>query len=357
MRRIPLGRFPSMGPAPVSWKSSAIETGFKFSLRLGRVIGSISRPRGRRRNLRLHNSSGALVAENDDIDLGVNRDSQLTFTPNATGTYYLEAGSFVDSYTGTYKVSVTGPTVIGPHQPASTDFNADGHSDFLWQNNNGTPAAWTINGLTATGGLRSSIPAQAGTKRRRRLQRRRQADILWQNNDGTPAVWLMDGLAPVGGATLFNPGPTWHTIAAGDFNGDGKADVLWQNNDGTPAVWLMDGLGPVGGATFFNPGPTWHTIAAGDFNGDGRADILWQNNDGTPAVWLMNGLTPIGGATLFNPGATWHVIDAADYNGDGKADVEWQNNDGTPAVWLMNGLTPVAGATLFNPGADWHLIG
>ena len=29
-----------------------------------------------------------------------------------------------------------------------------------------------------------------------------RSDILWQNSDGTPAVWLMDGLTPTAGATV-----------------------------------------------------------------------------------------------------------------------------------------------------------
>jgi len=41
--------------------------------------------------LRVHNSAGTLLTENDDIVLGTNRDSQLTFTATATGTFYLEA--------------------------------------------------------------------------------------------------------------------------------------------------------------------------------------------------------------------------------------------------------------------------
>ena len=34
-----------------------------------------------------------------------------------------------------------------------------------------------------------------------------KADILWQNTDGTPAVWLMDGTSLISGANVgFDPG-------------------------------------------------------------------------------------------------------------------------------------------------------
>jgi hypothetical protein len=40
-----------------------------------------------------------------------------------------------------------------------------------------------------------------------------KADILWQNADGTPAVWLMDGTNVVAGANAgANPGAAWHEI-------------------------------------------------------------------------------------------------------------------------------------------------
>src|SRR5260370_41767016 len=69
-----------------------------------------------------------------------------------------------------------------------------------------------------------------------------KADILWQNADGTPAVWLMNGLNLLSGANAgFNPGPAWHVIGAGDFNGDGRAVSPWRTPDGAPAVSLMNG--------------------------------------------------------------------------------------------------------------------
>ena len=83
-----------------------------------------------------------------------------------------------------------------------------------------------------------------------------KADILWQNDDGTPAVWLMDGTAVIStGPALTNPGAGWHAKEAVDTNGDGRADILWQNDNGTPAVWLMEGVNVLlmGGA-LTNPG-------------------------------------------------------------------------------------------------------
>jgi len=70
--------------------------------------------------LRLHASDGAVVAENDDIVVGINRDSQLVYTATATGAYYVEAGAFDDSYTGTYKASVAAPTWWMIRSPGST---------------------------------------------------------------------------------------------------------------------------------------------------------------------------------------------------------------------------------------------
>ncbi|HET6971777.1 MAG TPA: NF038122 family metalloprotease [Phenylobacterium sp.] len=57
--------------------------------------------------VRLHDASGALLASNDDIVDGDQPDSRVVFTAITGGTYYVEAGAFVDGYTGTYKVSVS----------------------------------------------------------------------------------------------------------------------------------------------------------------------------------------------------------------------------------------------------------
>ena len=97
--------------------------------------------------VRLHDSSGALLAENDDIVQGVNRDSKLSYTPSAPGQYYIEAGAFADSYVGTYTVRVTGGSVTTPNLVAS-GFAFDG-TTASWQvgNTGSGSAAATSTGL------------------------------------------------------------------------------------------------------------------------------------------------------------------------------------------------------------------
>src|SRR4029077_21004207 len=49
-----------------------------------------------------------------------------------------------------------------------------------------------------------------------------KSDILWQNADGTPAVWLMNGVN-VGsrGGALANPVPAWRGAKAAVLKGKG----------------------------------------------------------------------------------------------------------------------------------------
>ena len=182
------------------------------------------------------------------------------------------------------------------------------------------------------------------------------SDLLFQNTDGTPAIWEMNGTTATFQTALFDPSSFWHLVGTGDFNGDGKSDLLWQAADGTPAIWLMNGTTPTNEVALLNPGPSWHLIGSGDFNGDGKSDLLWQNDNGTPDIWLMNGTTPTSAVGLFNPGPSWHVIGAEDLNGDGKSDIVFQNDNGEPGVWLMNGTTPTFQTGLFDPGSSWHIV-
>jgi glucose/arabinose dehydrogenase len=134
------------------------------------------------------------------------------------------------------------------------------------------------------------------------------ADIAWQNDNGQPAIWTMNGTHVTGNAATPNPGLTWHIAEAADFNGDGKADILWQNDNGQPAIWTMNGTNITGSAALSNPGPSWHIAEAADFNGDGKADILWHHDSSLPSIWTMDGTNVTNAAVLPNPGNDWHLV-------------------------------------------------
>jgi hypothetical protein len=200
------------------------------------------------------------------------------------------------------------------------DFNGDGDADILWQNTNGQAAIWLMNGTTPFN--ESVVGANPGPSWHvvgtGDFNGDGDADILWQNDNGQAAIWLMNGTTPLSEPVIGNPGPSWHIVGTGDFNGDGAADILWQYNNtanpsdplnGQAAIWLMNGTTPFSEVLVgSNPGPSWHIIGTGDYNGDGKSDILWQNTNGQASIWLMNGTTPTAEVLVgSNPGPTWHI--------------------------------------------------
>jgi len=136
------------------------------------------------------------------------------------------------------------------------------------------------------------------------------SDILLQNDSGQAAVWLLNGTNFLTSGNVGTADPTWHANGAGDFDGDGKADILLQNDSGQAAVWLMNGTNLLSNTNVgANLGTSWHVKGAGDFNGDGMADILWQNANGQVSIWIMNGFTPLGGSLVGpNPGSSWTIV-------------------------------------------------
>ncbi len=141
-----------------------------------------------------------------------------------------------------------------------------------------------------------------------------KSDLVLQNQTTNQiAVWYMNGAVYQGGALLSStPGAGWQVVGAGDFNADGFTDLAFQNQStGQIALWYMNGTTYVGGTILTTvPASGWKAVGIGDYNGDGSADLLFQNqttNQG--AIWYLKNGAYVDGASLsLYPPPGWKIV-------------------------------------------------
>jgi hypothetical protein len=281
---------------------------------------------------------------------------EVIFSAAAGQTFWID----IDSVT--VNLSMTKEYIDGARPADVTDFNNDARPDILLQDNQGTLAAWSMNGATLSSSSFLS-PSRLTDPRwlavaTGRFNNDSSADILFQHADGSLAVWQMQGLAlqtPV----FLNPrrpsAPGWNAVATADFNKDTRPDILLQHTDGSLAIWFMNGV-TLSLSDYVDPrrprDVRWRAVGAGDFDGDGNVDIVLQHAEGHLGVWLLLDRRLIG-SPMLTPSSTgnhdWRVVGATDLNQDAKPDLLLQHSrTGEMGVWFMNRLTR-SSATLLNP--------
>ena len=104
-------------PADSDWFAITLQVGRSYTINLNGI--SLSDP-----ILTIRDSRGSFLVENDDINPNVNLNSQLQFTPNASGTYFLDVRGF-RSLTGSYQLQVEETTQSTPLPQAGFQIDID----------------------------------------------------------------------------------------------------------------------------------------------------------------------------------------------------------------------------------------
>jgi hypothetical protein len=132
-----------------------------------------------------------------------------------------------------------------------------------------------------------------------------------------------------GPANNLTAGLGAHSVAVGDFNGDGIPDLASANagngTGGTVSIFLGVGDGTFGPKTDLPADRNALSVAVGDFNKDGKLDLAVANsNFGAPqsvSIFLGNGDGTFQAKNDFPIDAEANEVITGDFNKDGKPDL------------------------------------
>jgi len=280
----------------------------------------------------------ASIAEDDYNGDGKN---DLAVVNNGSNDVSLLLGSG----TGSFQAVLSLPTDVNPSSVALGKFNGDGALDIAVTNFSGTVATWLGTG-TGNFDFSTNKPVGLGPT---------GVTVADFNNDNRGdlavaviglSILLADSNGVMQAPVTFSPGDSVTSVAAADFNRDGKLDVA------TNSLIL-----PGKGDGTFQPAITHPSfgagVTAGDLNGDANPDLVLPGSGNSEVgILLGNGNGSFQPIVNYQVGPSPQSAAIADFNSDNKPDVVVANNgNSTVSILLGTGTGTFQPATSFPAGS------
>jgi uncharacterized repeat protein (TIGR01451 family) len=263
---------------------------------------------------------------------------------------------------GTFVAAVSYVVNYGPSQVIAADFNSDGRTDLVATNSDYYVMTLYNNGVCALNcnTIATAVNYPAGTTPQSVAAGDFNGDgkpDLVTANSGSNNVSIEFGI----GDGTFLPSGTYsagsapNSVDVGDFNRDGMLDLAVANSGSNDvSVLLGNGNGTFQTAVPYNAGTNPHSLFAGDFNRDGKIDLAIANyGSNNVSILLGSGTGTFLAAVNYSAGTNPESVFAADFNRDGRLDLAVANNGSNNVSLLLgNGDGTFQTATNTNAGTS-----
>lgn len=181
-------------------------------------------------------------------------------------------------------------------------------------------------------------------------------DIVTGNvTANTVSVLMNNGNGTFAPTVNYTVGSTPQGATAADLNGDGNVDIITANyNNNTVSALLNNGSGTFATAVAYPTGANPESVKTADVNGDGKLDIITANTGpNTMSVLMNNGSGTFAAPVSYATGNRPLLVAAGDFNGDGKPDIATTDtNDNTISVFINNGSGTFATRVAYSAGSS-----